>query len=253
VTEIAVLGCGPAGLLAAYAVEKAGHTPYIVSIKEKSVLPGSLHLRESIDGLTNIYPDRTVTIVRMGSPKGYAQKVYGDRNRYTGWDNYDRTYPSWNVQTAYDKLWDIYQGRIDNRTITPMVLQSLGLDYPLVISTIPQPHLCMEDHVFDSVPYWIRDLPTPEEEIGRELIVYNGLPSDPWYRFSVLGDRTALEYSAQPADYGSSAVSKGVKAIGNNCDCWPSIIRAGRWAQWSHGVLLNHAYHKALQAAERIA
>jgi hypothetical protein len=249
--SVAVLGCGPAGLLAAYGVRESGHEVVVYSMKRnKSILPGSLHLRSRVDGITPWYPDKTVTIVRMGSAEGYAQKVYGDSQRYTGWDNYDRTYPSWNAQSAYDKLWHLFSDCIVERAIVSEDLPMLMAEHSMTISTLPMPPLCTKEHTFDKTPYWIRDIPTPEEELGRELIVYNGLSGDYWYRYSVLGDKSALEYATFPSGERESDLAVGVKAIGNDCDCWPGLIRAGRWAEWKHGVLMHHAYEKAISVCQ---
>lgn len=269
-SDVAVLGCGPAGLLAAYGVARAGHTPHIISKKVKSELPGSLHLRAHIPWLTNQYPDKVVGIVRIGSGNGYALKVYGDSDRNTGWEHYDRSYPSWNAQMVYDDLWDQFEDKIDDKSITNHEdLYEISVGHALTISTLPAPLLCHyhEDglsqvhdtsskprgvHEFKSTPYFIEDLPLPEEERGREIIVYNGRLSDPWYRYSILGDKCAVEYTRRPLTTGLK-VSQGVKAINNNCDCWPRIVRAGRWAQWKHGILLNHAYSVALEAAKGVS
>src|SRR4051812_39938970 len=98
--EIAILGCGPAGIISAHAVRQSGHKPVILSSKQKSRIPGSQYLHQAIPDLTAVYPENTVQYVRMGTAEGYAYKVYGDSNRYTGWDNYRTLYPSWNVIKA---------------------------------------------------------------------------------------------------------------------------------------------------------
>jgi hypothetical protein len=45
-------------------------------------------------------------------------------------------------------------------------------------------------------------------------------------------------------------VIKGIKAHSSNCDCYPEVHRAGRWAEWRHGVLLNDAYKKTMSILE---
>lgn len=245
--RVAVLGCGPAGLLCAHAVARAGHTPVVYSQRKKSEIPGSLHLRGAIPDITGLYPDAAVQIVRMGTEQGYAFKVYGDANHETGWDNYASTYPSWNAFTAYDKLWQMYYKQIEDGLVDQAKLYDLLNSYDLVISTFPQPQLCHARCEFTSTPYWILPLPMPPGEMGRELIVYNGMLEDRWYRYSVLGDHCAIE-SAQPM-FGAQ---EGRKVVDNNCDCWPGIVRAGRWAEWRHGVLLHDAYHRAEKAMEEL-
>ena len=257
--KVAVLGCGPAGLLAAHAVEQSGHTPYIYSRKQKSVIPGSQYLHEPIPGVTDMYPENTVQYVRLGTAQGYGLKVYGDGYRNTGWENYDRLYPSWNVIRAYDKLWERFEPRIGDMDVTAEMVPALVEEHDLVISTLPAPAMCEFDgeHQFESTPFWIKTLPTEEIDRNHDIVIYNGLPSDPWYRWSILGGVTSIEYATDSIvdeDDGVEylTIGTGRKAINNDCDCHPSMVRAGRWAEWRHGVLLHHAYRKALTALEEL-
>src|SRR4051794_30469030 len=110
--NVSILGCGPSGLLCAHAFEQAGHAVTIFSRKQKSVIPGSQHLHGPVPGVTPLYPEGTIQFVRMGTPEDYAEKVYGDRRRLTGWENYFQVYPSWNVLKAYDLLWERWEHTI---------------------------------------------------------------------------------------------------------------------------------------------
>lgn len=254
-SKVAVLGCGPAGLLVAHAVEQCGHDPVIFSIYEKSVIPGSQYLHEPIPGVTDMYPENTVQYVRMGTARGYAKKVYGDPDRNTGWENYLNMYPSWNVIRAYDKLWDRFRTRIAHMAIVPGDVKDIMRHYDTVISTLPAPKVCqkMADHTFDGSRYWIKTMPTEQIDRGHDIVIYNGMPDDPWYRWSILGDVCSIEYSSPPPSAPSEeGWLSGFKAVSTDCDCHPGLVRAGRWAEWRHGVLLHHAYHKALATAREL-
>jgi len=252
VTQVAVLGCGPAGLLCAWAVEQAGHTPIIFSRKEKSQIPGSQHLHGPIPNLTSQYPEGTIQFVRLGTASDYALKVYGDHTRETGWDNYLQVYPSWNVINAYEKLWAHYEDTITDTDVTPEIIQhSIDMFGDEIISTLPAKLLCTNPvHKFRGVPYYIKKLPTPPADEKHELVVYNGLLSDPWYRWSILGGLCSIE-STQPFDDPTDVIV-GTKAVDNNCDCWPEVHRAGRWAEWTHGVTMYKAYLKAYEIARQL-
>lgn len=248
--NVAILGCGPAGLLCTHAADRAGAYTDVFSIKEKSVIPGSQHLHGPIPGITPHYPEGTIQFVRMGDEKGYAEKVYGDSSRATGWDNYLQVYPSWNVQRAYDNLWERYEKNVVNQNVTEALLHRLVDAYDMVVSTVPAEVLCCnEHHTFRSQEYWIKVLPTPQTDRLTELVVYNGLPEDHWYRWSILGGKCSIETTSK-ADAADADWIQGWKAVDNDCDCWPGIERAGRWAEWTHGITLHKAFLKATRLME---
>jgi hypothetical protein len=200
-----------------------------------------MHLQEHIPGLTSPYPDNTALFVRLGTAECYAEKVYGDPERETGWNNYNTIYPSWNVHKAYDNLWSRYERNIVDQNIDESFLREIKyMGYDRVITTLPAESTCIMDHKFNYVPFWIQPLGTPDIDRDREVVVFNGLPSDPWYRWSILGGACSIESTKPMPD----AVA-GKKAISTNCVCWPELVRAGRWAHWKHGVLLQHAFHTA--------
>lgn len=237
--NVVVLGCGPAGLIAAHAAEQMGHKVRIISRKQKSTIPGSQHLQAPIPGITPHYAEYTVEFVRLGTAEGYAHKVYGDPTHPCGWQAYRGVHPSWSVFNAYDRLWERYEARIEDApNIDEDTISFLRYHKNVVVSTIPQPPLCTNPaHVFEGVPYYILPLELPQDDHNREIVVWNGLPHDHWYRWSILGERCSIE-STQPME----GALEGRKAIYSNCDCHPDIIRVGRWAKWRHGVLLHHVY-----------
>lgn len=250
---VAILGCGPVGLLTAYAVERAGHHPAIFSRKQKSVIPGSQHLHGPIPGITKLYPERLTQYVRIGTAEEYARKVYGDPEHASGWDNYFQKYASWNLVSAYNLLWEKFQDHIidaevDWRFMHDVARSSFG---DVAISTIPQTGLCHnEDHLFTSHPYHIQTLPFLPEATGEELVVYNGMPNDPWFRWSFLSGICSMEYS----DEGYSRLSeedksrgtwlKGARAVSSDCNCWDGVHRIGRWAEWRHGVTVYRSWER---------
>jgi hypothetical protein len=142
------------------------------------------------------------------------------------------------VYNAYDTLWERYSDRITPTTVLSEDMAAIIDSYDKVISTIPQPKICVQtDHFFDGVDYYILPIEIPASEYGREIVVWNGFDHDHWYRWSILGERCSIE-STQPM----KGALHGKKAIYSNCNCWPKTMRAGRWAKWRHGVLLHHVY-----------
>jgi hypothetical protein len=251
---IAILGSGPAGLLAAHAARQFSDREInIYSLGIHSVIPGSVYLHESIPGVTEPYPDNYVQYIRMGTAEHYAQKVYDDAARNTGWEHYMRTYPSWNALRAYDRLWETWGHQVVHVEVRPEELAEIEHYSDLVISTIPAQAICNmpRSHTFLGAPYWIKTLATPPLDEKRDVVVYNGLPQDAWYRWSVLGGVCSIESTVDGYLKGPDVVT-GLKPISNDCDCWPTVVRCGRWAEWRHGILLNHAYNKAVDAVKEV-
>jgi hypothetical protein len=235
-------------------MESQGHSVSILSRKEKSVIPGSQHLHGPVPGLTSPYPEGTIQFVRMGNAQDYAEKVYGDRRRLTGWENYFQVYPSWNVLRAYDLLWDRYESRIIEGEINHDVVMSCKFHSDLVISTVPAQVLCYNNCAFNSVPYYMKQLPTPPADQNNEVVVYNGLPEDHWYRWSILGGLCSIETTAPSwSENVDDGWVQGWKAVSNRCTCHPDVVRCGRWAEWTHGVTMYNAYQKAYSLARELA
>jgi hypothetical protein len=227
-----------------------GHSVNIFSRKQKSTIPGSQHLQAAIPGVTPHYPEYTVEFVRLGTAEGYAQKVYGDPTHPCGWESYRGVHPSWSVYNAYDLLWERYQDRIEEWEFQSdyMDMAAMSELYDRIISTIPQPALCnSSDHFFEGVPYFIKKLEIPPDDHGREIVVWNGLENDLWYRWSILGERCSIESTQFMA-----GCIEGRKAIYSNCDCYSELIRVGRWAKWRHGVLLHHVYTDVINRLKEV-
>jgi hypothetical protein len=249
--NVGVLGCGPTGLLVAHAVEQAGHVPHIISEKKKSIIPGSQHLHGPVPGVTQPYPEGTIQFVRIGTAEEYARKVYGDATRETGWDNYLQVYPSWNVLKAYDKLWEHFEDDISDHLVMLEDMPDLIEMYDVLVTTIPMWGICKNpEHNFVNQEYWLKRLPTPEADKDHEIVVYNGLRSDHWYRWSILGGLCSMETTAWTGT--DETWEQGVKAVENDCDCWPTVHRCGRWAEWRHGVTMYKSYLKATRIMEEL-
>src|SRR5262245_15995908 len=85
VIRVVVLGCGPAGLLAAHAASLYGCDVRILSIRQPSIISGAQFLHEHIPGVTGDI-DGHVLFMKAGTAGGYAKKVYGNSRIPTSWD-----------------------------------------------------------------------------------------------------------------------------------------------------------------------
>lgn len=242
-TKVAILGCGPAGLLAAHATALAGYEPVIFSKKVKSKLPGAMYLHCSIEALAGEVADHPVLYVKEGNKQMYAAKVYGDRYAPCSWDIFETGFHrAWPMKDMYKRLWKMYSERIEDMLIDSVMLDDLPREFPLILSSIPAPVLCGYQesfHHFPAAKIWVKT----KRGKGPNVIEYNGIPDVPWYRFSRLFGWESWEYGHEVAD-----ASTGVKPLNTNCDCRPLITRIGRFGHWKKGVLVHNAFEEAQNA-----
>lgn len=251
--DVAVLGCGPAGLLAAHAAFSTGNRVTIISNgATPSKIGGAQFLHCYIPGITQTEPDGKVTFEFFGRPEVYAQKVYGDPSAPTSWLAYEAgDHPVWNMQVAYDNLWERYSRLIVNQYVDWNLIPELVEQFDLVMSCIPAPAICPHRDAdgsptceFTSQPVWI-------DEQGGNLpsmtIIYNGRPDFAWYRASNIFGVQFVEYPMH-LDGGRRIV----KPLWTNCPGPERVERLGRYGQWQKGVLIHDAYFGAMNALQHV-
>lgn len=264
--RVAVLGSGPAGLLAAHAVAEAGHTPVIFSLGYKSEMFGAMYLHAAIPDVTGPAPDHEITIIKSGTREGYAKLVYGDPTEPVSWDKFsDGLTYGWSMPKAYDKLWELYEDRIFRQRIDFGVMCTLVEDYPIIFSTLPLDQLCHNhtEHVFEKKKIWVQHGPANPPLLpgvnDNDIMYYNGYPPDgsvdetigfDWYRFSQLNGYQSWEFSEEPKkdpEDNRYEWSEGFKPLSTNCNCWPTVHRLGRFGRWDKQQLSHHAFFDARQ------
>lgn len=105
-----ILGCGPAGLMAAHAAALRNYDVVIVSKKRKSEMFGCQYLHQPIPLVSKGDPV-DVEYRLQGSIKDYRTKVYGDRpNVAVSPETLETDHKAWNIREAYDSLWAMYGG-----------------------------------------------------------------------------------------------------------------------------------------------
>lgn len=255
-----VLGCGPAGLIAARAIhDYTGEAPAILSKARKSELFGAQYLHAPIPGVCGWDHEGTlISYELLGDAAGYRRKVYGDawRNRVSPEDLIGEHY-AWDIRHAYDDLWEMY-----GDSVIDVDLRDVGSDYlrevigkaDFVVSSIPKPVLCYDGHTFSSQSVWaMGDAPERGQEcpvrVSANTVVCNGDESPSWYRASNVFDYATVEWpeSSKPPIPGVAEVRK---PLSNNCSCNEDVIHVGRYGCWEKGVLSHQAYSDTLQALQ---
>ncbi len=255
-----ILGCGPAGLLAAHAAEMAGWEYVIWSEWKKSKIGGAQFLHTSIPDLTNEAPDAKVRFQHDGDSAGYATKVYGRALAPTSWAGYEGEHGVWNMRAAYDELWRRQSAMIDDKKVRPADVGEAIDNGIVVISTIPRSAICMypEVHKFESQRVWFTYEHMPHLEGSLNFIVYNGRPETRWYRFSQLFGWLSKEWSDEQAARDECEGRKLIsvlKPTAHDCDCWMTRVQfqpMGRYGRWQKGELIHHAFWKTVETLAKI-
>lgn len=266
--KVAVLGCGPAGLMAAHAATLAGATEVaIFSRRRKSELYGAQYLHSPIPGMTD-NPPVPVRYQLRGSVEAYRAKVYGDSwDGEVSPDEHLGDHNAWDIRATYNNLWDRYSGRVYGtelsrnwvRNLMYVEMESGRFDH--VISSIPKHATCDDPtHEFKGQSVWaLGDAPErgifagDYVELENNVVVCNGLPrgpfgSDGWYRASKVFGYSTVEWPVMdaPGITQPEGATSLIKPLATNCDCWSGMIYVGRFGRWEKGVLADSAFHDVL-------
>jgi hypothetical protein len=247
--RIAILGNGPAGLIAAHtlltSVDGLGKDDIdIFDIKsEPSSIGGAQYLHRSILE-PDSQPDGYVSFVQIGSPSIYARKVYGSPHVPTSWDHYSGDVPAWSLASQYERLFTAWKRRMKLAAFDCVRLEELveSLAYDQVYSSIPAPHICKRPdlHAFGRAVITIREIPE-EPYQPNNIVIYSGREEDEWYRASQIFGHRWLEYGggSHPFKPGEQSAFTGFKPLATTCDCFPEVERIGRYGTWERKLLLT--------------
>lgn len=250
--NVAVLGYGPAGLIAAKVLMDEGHGVDIIGTGGKSVIGGAQYLNENVLNEHQTEPEGYIDVIKVGERDRYAEKVYGRSDIDVSWDGYEGRQPAWALGPVYDRLWDYFEDRLIHDTLNGLSLAML-VDterYDVIFSSIPAHALC-EWHTHHSFRKAnISLVPISPVKMGN-VILYNGRREDAWYRTSNIFGQAWTEFgvlapSVQEVDPGNAIpdqelpIQYGFKPLGTNCDCHPSVVRIGRFGTWDRKILLHN-------------
>lgn len=249
---VAVLGCGPAGLLAAHAAMLNGHPVAIISTGEKSRLGGAQYLHQAIPFLTDVEPEAVVKHKHLGTREGYHHKVYPHNEVPVEAVSFGQfgDQPAWNLRKAYDQLYAFFSPYLTRVVIKPEDVADIQADgFLAVFNTIPLDKLCLKGHTFVSQTVWVAGgsllNQSPVEPVDDNTVIYNGDPNNSWYRCSKtfgIGTAEWPEHHKPPLGEDGNLV-KVTKPLKTNCDCHPEVVRLGRYGRWSKGVLSHSAFY----------
>lgn len=261
---VAVLGCGPAGLLAAHAVALRGQPIAIFSRAMPSQVGGAQFLHKPIPLITDEDPEAVVTFSVEGDVHEYRNKVYGDPMTdrdavavpFVSMENVPAEQPAWSMKGAYERLWDMYGNAVNDTMVGPQWLEDNMDDFSMVVSTVPLPALCAaraglihEAHYFTTQTIGITL--GQHDHLPDNHVVYDGTKDRAWYRASKLFGESSAEYGRRGVPPGATVISLA-KPIGHTCTCWRDmegvLLMAGRMGKWRKGVLAHQAFEDTWEA-----
>jgi hypothetical protein len=246
---VAILGCGPSGLLAAWAANLAKRPFAIFSKVKKSPLGGAQFLKAMVPGLTEEKSGVVTTYRMIGDPRKYYEKAYGDGSSFlTNWWHEVNEQLSWNLSWHYDQLWWMFADGINEAEINHQWVEDHKDDFSLVVSTVPRRCICapMAPHKFPATNIYIK-----QEAINPNLpdgeIWYDGTDDVSWYRQSRVFGQGGTEWGSlvKPPYEG---IINGFKPVRTDCDCWPDVLKVGRYGAWDKSEHLHEVFREVYQA-----
>ena len=263
--SVAILGCGPAGLMVAHAARLHGWDFHIYSKKQKSPLFGAQYLHEPITDITGTDPEDGAVMLSYrltGTSEEYRHKVYGptwDGN--TSPEDYAGDHYAWDLRTAYDKLWFEYGGEITDfpilRGTERQVKGVTGKRHDLIISTVPRTLWDTNDDHFKASYIWaLGDGDYERVHMHRPdpfTVICDGTKDNRWYRVSNIFGFCTMEWpqwynspfaSVTPPARGAARVAKPLEYTGSAAR---DIIHLGRYAQWQKGVLASDVFRESMR------
>ena len=222
----------------------------ILSKARKSHMKGAQYLHRPIMGASQSSPFQ-VDYRMVGSPAAYRFKVYGRM-----WDgtvspeDLAEPHSGWDIREAYDRLWDNFGDMVLPWEASAGGLHEVVLknNPDVVISSIPAPILCHRGHSFRASNIWSSDKDMGAIGSGEDnIVVCNGEEAPRWYRVSRIQGWNTVEWpdGAKPP---ITPMWQVPKPLDHNCDCFPNLVRVGRYGKWQKGVLSHEAWDATVDA-----
>lgn len=265
--RVLIYGCGPAGLIAAHAMHRRGHTVRIVSdTMAKSEMNGAQYLHKPIPGVTQKEDALDIWYLKPGNKRNYAINVYGDGDAPVSWTKFTQgKVVGYSLQNVYNRLWDRYlesfrHGYVSNGESN---VWEEAAEADMVISTIPRTAWCRQPdkHEFVSQEIMIAMASELDHTVPPNVVMYNGTADRGWYRTSRINGIQSTEIALLPKKPCKSFPADveqriGYKPLRHYCTCEPPNAEKfhylGRFGQWQKHVLLHNVWEDAQELAQSL-
>lgn len=254
-SRVLVFGAGPAGLMATHAAALGDHDVIVMSHKgRKSKMMGAQYLHAPIP-MANKSKEFLVSYrMEGGTPQEYRRKVYGD-----AWDgtvspeDLEENHKGWDIREAYDWLWETYHEYVTDFTADHWTKVREAVEWAnadLVISTIPAPLLCHEEHSFGSTTIFSGD--RAMGHMDDNTVICNAGEAPTWYRAARICGWDTVEWPGLGPKPPITPVWEVTKPTKTNCTCFPEIVRMGRYGSWTKGTLSHEAFYNTSKELENL-
>lgn len=270
--HVAILGCGPAGLLAAHACALDGVQFDIFSKKRKSQLYGSQYLHEPIPEISRYEDHVNVRYVTVGTPEEYRRKVHGKWwDGHIAPEDFEPDHLAWNIRHAYDNLWQRYGRLVHNYEVPTgqeleeyqasaysVVNYHLGLsDYDLVINTMPRDIWRVPGEEFIYSEGWaLGDAPEEGKFIPYDCedntIFCDGSSETSYTRLSKVFGYATVEWPHHATRPPLPGVAKVIKPLHYRANAQapnPTAdwLHVGRYGKFEKGVVVTDAFNDVVK------
>ena len=262
--KIAIIGAGPAGLLAAWGVYQAGAMPYIID-RDPAYRPDRLFSLQYLHTPCDLPTEglKTLTlrydvIDPFGFPEDWKHLYNFKLGRPRDDENSTKFLSGppqivWSLKTAYRYLHHEFEGHIHQDNVTwDRIINAADTIHKGVINTAPL------DRLLPALPWPHRSLLikhgyTPVEDHPEDTCVYNLDPKVPWYRATRLDGGTATEFCGVPRGEDVKDFQLLRKVV--KSDVMPeylpeNLLLTGRWGSWDPAKLTHDAYYDAKKFTE---
>jgi len=170
----------------------------------------------------------------------------------TSWERVQPTVDAWDLRATYDRAWEKFSDSIMDWTVSASDVATFTSQFDLTISTVPAWAICEKpnEHYFGSINILVqKDIDPAEFEMPADnWVIYNGTHEHTWYRACNIFGYTSIEARSDPQLVTNKKWEPGFKVVRTNCDCHPTVVKAGRMGKWTRGVLTHHAFEQTVEA-----
>ncbi len=246
--NIAILGSGLAGLLAAKAIrDKRRDWDIKIFTKSKELKRPKgfvlLHDKCNVDGID----ESAIKVVQKGRENKYKNKLNYNGNVNSSWKSGLQEYylHGWNIRKATELLHKFFESYFTKFTVKPNNINNITEEFDYVISTIPPDNLT-EGVILKYSKVYIKEIEEEYKDVDYPVVYYHGddvpgtrvtmgLWGKSWIEYGKMAQKRLfkkLEEFRKPT-YVSGAMPKAY-----------NLILAGRNGLWNKNILAHQVYYR---------